>query len=163
MRPLRFLPFLALLALGSGAPALSGCDSGGEECSSTDTFSTEDITPEGAELGAAIAIGQCVEVDYVGRLADGSGTFDEGTLRRVYAPNNGLIPGFVLGMAGQQIGETRRVVIPPDLAYGPTPRNARSGTDSDGNAYVGIPACSTLEFDITVTNTFQDTRQCGLQ
>lgn len=162
MRALRLLASPALLGflvlVVSGAPALSGCDSGGfqspDACESDDAFATEDLTPEGTDLGATIAVGNCVAVDYVGRLADGSGTFDEGSLTFRYSANSGLIYGFVLGMNEQRVGETRRVTIPPELAYGAQPRDARS------DDYVGIPACSTLEFDITLRAIYQDTRQC---
>ncbi|WP_412061460.1 FKBP-type peptidyl-prolyl cis-trans isomerase [Rubrivirga sp. IMCC45206] len=156
----RLAPFalLALLAV-SGVPALSGCDSGESgECSSTARFSTEDLTPEGATLGDAVQIGSCVSVDYVGRLADGSGTFDEGSLSFFYTPTSRLIPGFILGMSGQRVGQTRRVVIPPDLGYGTRAIEASEAAQAEGR--VGIPSCSVLEFDITVTGIFQDTRRC---
>jgi len=155
MRAFRLLPLAGLLLIaGSGAPMLAGCDSGGEVCTSTDTFTTEDITPEGTDLGASIAIGQCVQVAYIGRFADGSGTFDEGSLSFVYSTQAGLIPGFVLGMAGQRVRQTRRVQVPPDLGYGSV------DIDRDNDGTPEIPACSTLEFDITVTAVFQDNRQC---
>ena len=150
-----------------GALALAGCDNTQpESCPTTDTFSTEDLTPEGTELGDTIATNDCVTVDYVGRLADGSGTFDEGTLRfvltnqqsNVYLTAGSLITGFVLGTAAQQVGQTRRIVIPPSLGY-----RDRAIPDPDGEegARVGIPACSTLEFDITVTAIDEDLRVCA--
>ncbi|WP_412069422.1 FKBP-type peptidyl-prolyl cis-trans isomerase [Rubrivirga sp. IMCC43871] len=152
------LALLGLLAL-TGVPALSGCDSGEpDSCDSTAQFSTEDLTPEGTTLGEAVEIGSCVGVDYVGRLADGSGTFDEGSLTFFYSSNARLIPGFVLGMSGQRVGQTRRVVIPPSLGYGTRSREASAAAIEMGR--VGIPSCSVLEFDITVTGVFQDARQC---
>lgn len=155
-----FLP--ALL----GALILAGCDgTQPESCPTTDTFSTEDLTPDGTELGDAIETNDCVTVEYVGRLADGSGTFDEGTLRFVltnqqstaYLTAGSLIPGFVVGMAAQQVGQTRRVIIPPSLGY-----RDRVTPDPDGEGErVGIPACSTLEFDIKVTAIDEDLRVCA--
>lgn len=162
MRTLRLFVSPALLGLMvlvvSGAPALTGCDSGGLQspnaCESDDVFAREDLTPEGTELGRTIAVGSCVAVDYVGRLADGSGTFDEGTLTFVYSSNAPYLYGFLLGMSGMKVGESRRVTIPPSLGYGNQARDPR------GEGYVGIPSCSTLEFDITLTAIYQDARLC---
>ncbi len=147
MRVLGPLSTLLLpLILLSGAPALSGCDSTttGTQCTETIPFSTEDLTPEGTELGAAVEANACVSISYIGRLEDGSGVFDEGTLNVVFTNQQSedfftagnLIPGFVLGLAGQQVNETRRVVIPPSLGYGTRAIEGRNGG-------VGIPSCST--------------------
>ena len=152
------LALLGLLAV-SGAPALSGCDQSPTNCDAVDTtFATEDLTPEGTELGADISGGDCVAVDYVGRLDDGvDGTFtgplfDEGTLRIRYP--NGVIQGFALGMVGMQVGETRRIRIPPNLAY-----SVQERRNADGE--VVIPACSTLEFEVTVRAIYQDVNLCN--
>ncbi|MGB3541621.1 FKBP-type peptidyl-prolyl cis-trans isomerase [Rubrivirga sp.] len=153
---------LSVLVL-SGTPALSGCDSSATEgvCTDDVPFSFEDISPEETELGDTVATNACVSLRYVGRLADGSGTFDEGTLNFIFTsqPSNtfytagSLIPGFVLGMAAQQVGETRRVIIPPSLGYG-------SGEIEGRDGGVGIPSCATLEFEITITAINGDTRIC---
>ena len=163
MRRLRPLLLLALLA--PGAPSLTGCD--GQQsatCDSGVAFATEDITPDGAELGAAAPAGACVSADYVARRADGSGVVDEGTDFRFFvATGQGLITGFVLGVQNQRVGETRRVTVPPDLGYGPNERPARAGFvggGDDGEPFVSIPSCSVLEFDITLTRIHQDARIC---
>ena len=160
-----FSPLLLLLLLLPGAPVLSGCDSGVAGCTSTDQFATEDITPEGTPpLGETAVAGSCVVVDYVGRLADGSGTFDEGTgLTFPVTSNSGTIAGFVLGVRDQQVGQTRRVTIPPNLAYGTRIQTAKPGTVGGvegGEPYAAIPSCSTLEFDITLVRINQDARLC---
>lgn len=157
---------LLLLPALLGTLVLAGCDSTEPaSCTTTDTFSTEDLTPEGTELGDTIGANDCVTVEYVGRLADGSGTFDEGTLRFVltnqqsntYVTAANFIQGFVLGTAAQRIGQTRRVVIPPSLGYG-----TQAVPDRDGEGgRVGIPSCSTLEFDIKVTAIDEDLRVCA--
>lgn len=168
MRALRPLPFFAAaafaVALAAGAPALSGCD-GQQACDSAVAFATDDITSAGATVtGPEIEAGQCVTVNYVGRLADGSGTFDEGTLLLFSGRDPEFVPGFSRGVVGQRQGETRRVTIPPGLAYGPGSRPARlgfvGGDEEGGERYVGIPACSVLSFDLTVVRVNQDSRVC---
>ena len=147
---------LGLTLVLGGAPALSGCDSGsGSICeSNTDQFAFEDITPDGADLGETIAVGNCVAVEYVGTLAEGGEMFDEGGFDFYYVQNGGLISGFILGMQGQRVGETRRVTIPPTLGYGETALEGRGDN-------AGIPSCSTLTFEITLTRIYADPRRCG--
>lgn len=167
MRRLRPLFLLTLLA--PGLPSLVGCDSQQPGiCPASDaTFEIDDITPEDATLGAIADPGSCVTVNYVGRLADGSGTFDEGEgLDFFVGTGRGqrLITGFVLGVNNQQVGQTRRVTMPPNFAYGIDSTEARSGFvggGDSGEAYVGIPSCSVLEFDITLVRVNEDTRICS--
>lgn len=156
---MRFAPLalLGLLAV-SGTPALTGCDTSPDACEFDTTYATEDITPAGTDLGAQLNIGDCVALDYVGRLDDGDDdtftgpVFDDGTLQFFYQ-SGGLIPGFFLGLTGLQVGQSRRIRVTPDLGYG-----TRELTDSEGN--VTIPACSTLEFEVTLRAIYQDPRQC---
>ncbi len=162
MRHLRPLFLLALLA--PGLPSLTGCDSQqAGVCPISDVaFAIDDITPEGTELGATATAGSCVTVDYVGRRADGSGTVDEGEgLTFLVASGRGVITGFVFGVNNQQVGQTRRVTVPPNFGYGANARPARDGFASDsGEPYVGIPSCSVLEFDITLVRVNEDSRVC---
>ena len=51
-----------------------------------------------------------------------------------------VIPGWDEGIEGMQVGETRQLRIPPELAYGP-----------DGVPGV-IPAAATLIFDVTLVS-----------
>ncbi|MEM0963908.1 MAG: FKBP-type peptidyl-prolyl cis-trans isomerase [Bacteroidota bacterium] len=163
-------PLLALLfplALLSGTPALVGCDSGEETCANAETeIDLADITPDGTTLGDTSEPGDCITVNYVGRLADGSGTFDEGTLNILLTPQAssryrtaaGLIRGFVLGLEDMQVRESRRVTIPPLLGYNLSEIEDRNPDDDR----VGIPSCSTLEFDITLTAINRDIRTCEI-
>lgn len=139
------LGLLALLLLPA-VPALSGCDSGGEEpvtCTDPVAFDIEDITPDGTQTGAMVEDLACASVTYIGRFPGGE-SFDEGTGLAVYiGQGSRVIDGLWLGLREQRVGETRRLTIPPSLGY----RN-QDRLDRDGN--VVIPACSVLEFDVTV-------------
>ena len=75
-----------------------------------------------------------VVIDYVGTLEDGT-EFDRGA--RVEYPLEQFVPGFRDGIVGMAEGESKTLVIPPELAY--------------GDQQVGpIPPNSTLTFDVTL-------------
>ncbi len=87
--------------------------------------------------------GQTCRVHYLGRLTDGS-SFDDS--RKRGRPGDAapfpfklgkgeVIKGWDEGVASMRVGGVRRLVVPPDLAYG-----------SQGRS--GIPPDSTLIFDI---------------
>jgi FKBP-type peptidyl-prolyl cis-trans isomerase FkpA len=98
--------------------------------------------------GAEATQGRSVTVTYTGWIYDPSkpdnkGTqFDSnvgGTPFPLTLGAQSVIPGFERGIVGMKVGGTRRVTIPPDLAYG-------SQGSSDGR----IPPYATLVFDITL-------------
>jgi FKBP-type peptidyl-prolyl cis-trans isomerase len=96
--------------------------------------------------GAAIAGGQIAVVQYTGWLYDAAAAdhkgreFDSSRTRRepfkFPLGTGSVIKGWDQGVAGMQIGESRRLVIPPDLAYG------------DSGAGGVIPPGATLVFDV---------------
>lgn len=101
--------------------------------------------------GAVVQVGQTVIVEYTGWVESTSKLFDssfehqpsdcEGTVQNTcgFALSQGsVIQGWVEGVAGMKIGGTRRLIIPPALAYG-----------AQGSPPV-IPPNATLIFDITV-------------
>jgi len=84
----------------------------------------------------AVKDGDYVEVDYTGRLEDGT-IFDSSIeeiakkskyydKNRNYEPlgftvgNGEMIPGFEDGVKGMEVGEKKEVEIPPEEAYGKT-------------------------------------------
>lgn len=126
----------ALLLLIPGlALGLAAC--GGEDSPTTPspTVVTQDLV---VGTGPVAAVGDTALVDYVGRLQNGTefdNSYTRGEPFRFIIGAGAVIPGFEQGVVGMRVGGTRRVTIPPSLAY--------------GNQQVGsIPPNSTLTFDI---------------
>jgi len=69
---------------------------------------------------------------------DGKGTlFDSNSSFSFTLGAGAVIAGWDQGVVGMQVGGQRRLIIPPELAYGATGRS-------------GIPPNATLLFDITL-------------
>ena len=97
--------------------------------------------------GATAATGSRATTTYAGWLYDtgkpnGKGTqFDPGPGPLNFVIGAGtLVRGFEQGVIGMKVGGQRRVIIPPELAYG-------SGTPDASR----IPPNATLVFEITLT------------
>lgn len=88
--------------------------------------------------GSAVQEGDSITVHYTGWLIDGTEfdtSLDEGVPITFELDPIGLIPGWVEGIPGMQVGGMRRLIIPAELAYGEARRE-------------GIPPNSILIFDI---------------
>jgi len=140
-------PKIALLA----CIALSAACSGKSEAppsvasNSSPVTSLQKVTLKPG-TGAAVGGGQIAVVQYTGWLyeagaADHKGKqFDSSLTRRepfkFPLDTGSVIKGWDQGVAGMKVGESRRLIIPPELAYG------------DGGAGGVIPPGATLVFDV---------------
>ncbi|MEY4137238.1 MAG: hypothetical protein RL205_1366 [Actinomycetota bacterium] len=88
-----------------------------------------EITPGN---GTAAKAGDTLTVDYCGIGLSSQTIFDSSWARGEPAtfPLDGLIQGWVQGLPGMKVGETRLLVIPGSLGYGPNPP-AGSGIEPD--------------------------------
>jgi len=98
------------------------------------------ITDLRVGTGQAAAVGNCITVHYRlslsnGTPIEGNDTFESGQPIAFELSPGGLIEGWIQGIPGLQEGGVRRLVLPPDMAYGAAERP-------------GIPANSTLIFDV---------------
>jgi FKBP-type peptidyl-prolyl cis-trans isomerase FkpA len=137
----RLITFLAVvLAAGCG-----GSDNSGPSLAPTTSapYSQTDLV---VGTGALAGPGSTVTVAYTGWLHDSSRTDAKGA-QFDSSPNftfrlgaGQVIRGWDQGVAGMRAGGQRRLVIPPDLAY---------GNRSPGGI---IPPNATLVFDITLNS-----------
>ena len=94
--------------------------------------------------GATANTGNTVTVTYTGWLHDSTKPdakgvqFDSGTLPPFVLGTGRVIRGWDQGIVGMRVGGQRRLVIPPELAYGSTSPDPK------------IPANATLVFDVTL-------------
>lgn len=87
-----------------------------------------------------------VNITYKGNLKGSTTIFDQNTTGFSFRlQGNTVIPGFAQGVTGMRVGGTRRIIIPPHLAYG----SRAAGCNATTGACV-IPANATLEFDVTL-------------
>ncbi|KAK6348622.1 peptidylprolyl isomerase fpr4 [Orbilia javanica] len=87
--------------------------------------------------GPEVRKGQKVSMRYIGKLTDGK-MFDSNKKGKPFTFNLGkgdVIKGWDIGIAGMKVGGERKLVIPPNLAYG-------------NKTLPGIPKNSTLVFEV---------------
>ena len=136
----RLIPILALVLI-------SGCG-GDDDNSGTGVGPTTSAPYSQIDLvvgtGTVAGGGNNVTVAYTGWLHDTSrpdakGTqFDSNAAFTFRLGTGAVIRGWDVGVAGMRIGGQRRLIIPPDLAYGSAGRPPT------------IPPNATLVFDITL-------------
>ena len=107
----------------------------------TAPFSQTDLT---VGSGATAGFGSRITVTYTGWLHDSTKTdakgeqFDTAVSFTFLVGIGSVIKGWDQGVVGMRVGGQRRLVIPPDLAYGSTGSGLK------------IPPNATLVFDITL-------------
>ncbi len=145
---------IILVVLGGGyyayktfgsAPAAPATTTG-QNATSTDQVQGQDVT---VGTGTVAQPGDIVSVLYVGALSDGT-VFDSSAAHgnqplTFTLGQQGLIPGFQIGVNGMKVGGERQLVVPPALGYGAQEIKNASGT-------VIIPANATLLFDVKLVD-----------
>lgn len=136
-----YRPFTVLILL-IAAGLMTACSSGPQEPYTTESGLTIQIMKAGR--GKKVIKGQTVYLYYVLWLEDGTqvATNDPdrgGTDSILEVENIGdgqVVKGLNEGVVGMRIGEVRRLICPPDLAYGETGRSPL------------VPPNATLTFEV---------------
>ena len=135
----RFLPILALVLVA----ACGGDDDPTVGPTTSAPYSQTDLV---VGTGATANPGSLVTVAYTGWLHDSSRPDAKGSMFEMNPTfsfrlgTGAVIRGWDQGVVGMRVGGQRRLVLPPELAYGNT---------SPGPS---IPPNATLVFDITLNN-----------
>jgi FKBP-type peptidyl-prolyl cis-trans isomerase FkpA len=133
----RLILVLAVIAAASAC----GNDTAPTPPTSSGPYSQTDLV---VGTGALAASGNQVTVNYTGWLydtsrTDGKGTqFETGQFGPFRLGTGFVIAGWDRGVPGMRVGGQRRLVIPPELAYG------------SGGSPPKIPGNATLLFDVTL-------------
>jgi FK506-binding protein 2 len=88
--------------------------------------------------GSEAAVGDTVDMAYVGRLQQDGSIFDQAASFKFTLGAGDVIKGWDRGIVGMRVGEKARLVVPPTLGYG------KRGSGSE------IPGDSTLVFEVTL-------------
>ena len=132
----RFILLAALVAVTS----CGGDDSPSAPSTTSAPYSQTDLV---VGTGAVVNTGNSATIAYAGWLhnsarPDAKGTqFDAGVFGPYVVGAGRVIAGWERGIPGMRVGGQRRLIIPPDLAYG-----------SQGSG--PIPPNATLVFDVTL-------------
>ena len=136
------LPTIGVVVLVASIAACSGKPS---EAPASGVSSMQSVEMR-AGTGEAVTVGKIAVVQYTGWLYEAAAKDNKGkqfdSSRNSGQPfrfpvgKGQVIKGWDQGVVGMRVGESRRLIIPPDLAYG------------DGGAGGVIPPGATLVFDI---------------
>ncbi|MEJ2598726.1 MAG: FKBP-type peptidyl-prolyl cis-trans isomerase [Anaerolineales bacterium] len=113
---------LVLIVIGYFAfNAIQNNNRAGNNGQATTTSSGLQIIDEVVGTGQAAKSGDTVSVNYTGWLADGTkfdSSYDRNQPFDFVLGAGKVIKGWDEGVAGMKVGGKRKLVIPPDLAYG---------------------------------------------
>ena len=128
---LHHLPGVALLGLGAMAAAChSSSGQPAPAASQSDQAPSASAAPPAATVvttiltpgtGPVARKGDHVSIHYVGTLLDGTkfaSSRDSNQPLMFVVGQRGIVKGMSQGVLGMRVGETRRIVVPPSLAYG---------------------------------------------
>jgi FKBP-type peptidyl-prolyl cis-trans isomerase FkpA len=138
------IALLACIALGTACSGKSASPPGAvSAATAVNALQTVTLKPGS---GTAIGGGQIAVVQYTGWLYEAGAPdhkgkqFDSSRTRRepfkFPLDTGSVIKGWDQGVIGMKVGESRRLIIPPELAYG------------DAGANGAIPPGATLVFDV---------------
>jgi FKBP-type peptidyl-prolyl cis-trans isomerase len=126
-----FHPPLALLGLAVLVPACHSSSQNDAAASASAAASQSAPSPSAAATvtttiltpgtGPAAKPGDKVAIHYVGTLLDGTkfaSSRDKNEPLTFTVGGRGIVKGMNQGVLGMRVGETRRIVVPPSLAYG---------------------------------------------
>jgi FKBP-type peptidyl-prolyl cis-trans isomerase len=124
-------PALALLGLAVLVPACHSSSGNDAAASASAAASQSAPSPSAAATvtttiltpgtGPAAKPGDKVAIHYVGTLLDGTkfaSSRDKNEPLTFTVGGRGIVKGMNQGVLGMRVGETRRIVVPPSLAYG---------------------------------------------
>jgi len=136
---------LLIIAMTAACSGKSAAPSAGTAAPASAVTSLQTVTLKDG-TGAAVGGGQIAVVQYTGWLYEAGATDHKGkefdssrNARQAFKfplGTGSVIKGWDQGVAGMKVGESRRLVIPPELAYG------------DSGAGGVIPPGATLVFDV---------------
>ncbi|MCB0219895.1 MAG: FKBP-type peptidyl-prolyl cis-trans isomerase [Chrysiogenetes bacterium] len=140
---MRFFPRLLQAAALFSLAILVACESGPGAPNPVTTPSGLKYIDQQVGTGAEAKTGDNVEVHYTGTLTDGTkfdSSLDRGRPFKFRLGAGKVIKGWDEGIVGMKEGGKRKLIIPPNLAYG------------DRGAGEKIPPNSTLEFDVELVS-----------
>jgi peptidylprolyl isomerase len=114
-----------------------------EEINENKIMEENEVKAEQPSVGG-VKNGDTVAVHYTGTLENGTkfdSSLDRGKPFEFVVGAGMVIKGWDQGLLGMKVGEKKKLVLPPDLAYGPNGITMPDGT-------VVIPKNATLIFDI---------------
>ena len=124
--------------------AVAGCGGNDTPTAPSTTSAPYSQTDLVVGTGATVANGNAATITYTGWLhnsarPDNKGNqFDSGVFGPYVVGTQRVIAGWERGIPGMRVGGQRRLVIPPELAYGAAGRPP------------SIPSNATLVFDVTL-------------
>jgi hypothetical protein len=104
------------------------------------------IFPSGYQASTGIENGDVVDLDHIGKFANGT-VFSNGTIPNAKLSPGQFLDGFYIEVISMKIGETKTFDVPPELGY-TDPDDERTGH------FVGL----TLTFTVTILRLVQNIR-----